>query len=255
VSDITAVEQMKFEAILGMASGYVLNFTNNTFAQFVAQSTGRDIFSDTYEYGSGSKANRLRAFWKLESNHLVGTLLNDLLEVAQLENPGLAADSSFEDCKKAAARLVSGGPGMDLAAISEDLSGPEFELILRAVRESIDRDEPELGLDRLHTLTIKYVRVLAQKRGLTVDREKPLHSVFGEYVKALKASGAVESVMTERIFKSAIGTFEAFNTVRNRQTLAHDNPVLGYEESMFIFNQVCSLLRFVRQIESAQIPV
>lgn len=255
MSDLKAVEQMRFEAILGMSSGYVLNFTNNTFAQFVAQSTGRDIYSGAYEYGSGSKANLLRGFWQVESNYAVGTLLADLLEVAEMDEPSLTGDPRLEECKRAVARLLSGGPSDDLAVISEDLSGPEFEVILRAVRDSVDRNEPELGLDRLHTLTIKYIRVLAENRGLTVDREKPMHSVFGEYVKALRASGAIESEMTERILKSGIGTLEAFNTVRNQQSLAHDNPILGYEESMFIFNHVCSLLRFVRQVEATKAEI
>lgn len=63
-----------------MATGYVLDFTNRTFEEFIRESTRRNIWDARYEYGSGSKANRLRAFWTKEENELVGKLLNALLD-------------------------------------------------------------------------------------------------------------------------------------------------------------------------------
>jgi hypothetical protein len=56
--------------------------------------------------------------------------------------------------------------------------------------------------------------------------------------------------MTERILKSSISTMEAFNHVRNNQSLAHDNPVLNYDESLLIYNHVCASVRFLESLES-----
>jgi len=61
MSDLTFVEKRKFEQLLGMETGYVLDFTNRSFAEFVLDSTGRNIYDSRYDYASGSKANRLRA--------------------------------------------------------------------------------------------------------------------------------------------------------------------------------------------------
>src|SRR5439155_16370826 len=83
MSDLTFVEKRKFEQFLGMSSGYVSDFTNRTFAEFVMDSTGRNIFDSRYDYASGSKANRLRAFWQKEDNALVGKLMNDLLDCVE----------------------------------------------------------------------------------------------------------------------------------------------------------------------------
>jgi|SRR5687768_15779281 hypothetical protein len=116
------------------------------------------------------------------------------------------------------------------------------------VREVIEKNQPEAGLDRLHTFVIKYVRTICELRGIEVNRDKALHSIFGEYVKRLREAGHLESVMTERIIKSSISVLEAFNDVRNNQSLAHDNPILNYEESLLIFNHVASSIR-VHQIE------
>ena len=55
--------------------------------------------------------------------------------------------------------------------------------------------------------------------------------------------------MTERILKSSISILEAFNDVRNNQSFAHDNPILNYNESILIFNNVSSVIKFIESIE------
>ena len=62
----------------------------------------------------------------------------------------------------------------------------------RVRHDSIEKNEPEAGLDRLHTFVMKLIRTLAEKRGVAIDRDKPLHSVFGEYVKARSGPVQVE---------------------------------------------------------------
>lgn len=96
---------------------------------------------------------------------------------------------------------------------------------------------------------IKFGRTLCEQHGITVSREKPLHSLFGEYVKRLHDDGQLESEMTARILKSSISVMEAFNDVRNNRSLAHDNPVLNHDESLLIYNHVAITVRFIRSLE------
>ena len=42
---------------------------------------------------------------------------------------------------------------------------------------------------------------------------------------------------------------ESFNDVRNNKSLAHDNPILNYEESLLIFNHVAASIRFIKSLE------
>ena len=92
--------------------------------------------------------------------------------------------------------------------------------------------------------------MLCKKHGITTERDKPLHSLAGQYVKALRSKGLIESEMTERILKSSISIMEAFNKVRNEQSYAHDNKVLSYDECLLIFGHVTSSIRFINAIES-----
>jgi hypothetical protein len=64
------------ERLFGMATGYVLDFTNSTFASFVRTAVG---FSP-YERYDGSKAIILRHIWLEEPSEVVAKLNLDLLE-------------------------------------------------------------------------------------------------------------------------------------------------------------------------------
>jgi hypothetical protein len=250
MSDLSFIEKSKLEKLFQMGGGYVLDFSNRTLAEFVTESTGRDIYDSKYELASGSKANRLRAFWAQEQNNLVGKLINDLLQYCRPTAGDLDRERLFEECERITARLRQSAPVDDLEAITPEGTERGFEVLARAVRDAIERNEPEAGLDRLHTYVTKLIRTLSGRRRVATDRDKPLHSVFGEYVRGLREAGLVESEMTERILKSSIGTMEAFNRVRNEKSLAHDNPTLNYDESLLIFNHVCSAVRFIRALEA-----
>jgi len=56
--------------------------------------------------------------------------------------------------------------------------------------------------------------------------------------------------MSEKILKYSINVIEAFNDIRNNKSLAHDNPVLNYDESVLIFNNVTNLIKFIQNIEN-----
>jgi hypothetical protein len=247
MANLTFGEKMKLEKLFGMSSGYVLDFSNRTFQEFVADSTHCNILDPKYEYASSSKANRLRKFWACEPNYVVGKLTGDLLEYCKLHNT--CPTELFDECRRIAKGLMHDSQVQEIEAIVPNAVGAGFETLAKSVRNSIENNEPETALDRLHTFVVKYVRVLCEKNGIETDRAKPLHSLFGEYIKRLRKSGLVESEMTERILKSSISILEAFNQVRNEHSLAHDNPMLSYNESLLIFNNVASSIRFISALE------
>ncbi|HTD44347.1 MAG TPA: hypothetical protein VK687_09210 [Bryobacteraceae bacterium] len=104
MSNLTNFEKRKFEQLLGMNTGYVLDFTNRSFAEFVLDSTSRDIYDPRYNYGSGSKANRLRAFWQKEENAVVGKLMTDMLDY------GGGIGALQEACRLIVSRLLHDSP-------------------------------------------------------------------------------------------------------------------------------------------------
>ena len=101
MSDLSYMEKHKFEKLFGMGTGYVWNFSDRTFREFVMDSTGLDIEDERYQYSSGSKANRLRAFWQKEENAVVGKLMKDMLDLS-----GVTGELE-QQCRGTVARLLN----------------------------------------------------------------------------------------------------------------------------------------------------
>lgn len=109
MSSMTSLEKRRFEDLFGMASGYVLDFSDRTFAQFFRENVGVNIYDDRYKYNGGSKAKRLRAFWEMDDDGEVGKALEALLELWRYQNElgkNSRADLTCSECLKTAARLM-----------------------------------------------------------------------------------------------------------------------------------------------------
>ena len=246
MADLKFVDKAHLEKVFDMGGGYVLDFSNRTFQEFVVDAVRKDIDDEKYHYASSSKANRLRQFWKVEPNYTVGLLTKTMAEYAL----SIGNDKELVAAALAIAeRLMESGDVEDLEAIIPITDDRAFEGLAKSVRESIENNEPEIGLDRLHTFLIKYLRTRCANRGIETERSRPLHSVLGEYIKIMKADGLIESEMTEHILKSCIKTLDKFNYVRNNQSLAHDNSILSFDESIYIFRHVCALVRLIQSLE------
>ncbi|MCL5031427.1 MAG: abortive infection family protein [Bacteroidetes bacterium] len=256
MSSFKGAEKLKFERLFGMSSGYVLDFSNRTFGDIILEITGINVY-DEVNYG-GSKANRLRTFWNHESDYNVSKLNSTLLEHWKTINENNINESDmklYEDCLIIIEKFGQSSIEEHLEAIQPNFDEKDFSLLAKSIRDTIQQNEPEVALDRLHTFVVKYIRSLCDKHKITYDKDKPLHSFFGEYVTHLKEQRIVDSQMTERILKSSISILEAFNQVRNNQSFAHDNPILNYNESMLIFKNISSIINFIQAIEKPKFTI
>jgi hypothetical protein len=257
MSDLNFIDKNKLENLLGMKSGYVLDFSDRTFQEFIIDSIGIDIYEVKYNYRSGSKANRLRGFWINESNYIVGKLLDSILQywLSRVQSGDINCNQSdeivFKDCEKIVERLKREVPVDNIDALQPNNDDKDFSLLSKSIKSSIENNEPEVALDRLHTFVIKYVRELCNKHLLLFTKDTPLHSLFGCYVKYIIGQNKIESKMTELILKSSISILESFNDIRNNKSLAHDNPILNYNESILIFNGISNVIKFIESLEKS----
>ena len=78
MANLTSTTKLKLEKLLEMGGGYVLDLSNDAFAELARTSIGLDPYE---KYGDGlSKAKLLRAIWEGESDASVAKLNLDLLE-------------------------------------------------------------------------------------------------------------------------------------------------------------------------------
>lgn len=79
MANLKQTDKLILENLFDMGGGYVLDFSNTSFQQFVFDTCKIDIYRSKYEIFGDSKAKRLRAFWQLESDKQVGILTNEML--------------------------------------------------------------------------------------------------------------------------------------------------------------------------------
>lgn len=82
---LTTTERQILEKLFQMGGGYVLNFSDRSFADFFRSDVGIDIDDPTFHSGSNSKANRLRCFWRKADNRTVGTSILKLIEYIETQ--------------------------------------------------------------------------------------------------------------------------------------------------------------------------
>lgn len=225
MADLSSIERRKLERLFRMGGGYVLDFSDRTFSEFFEEHTRRNIDAAIYRERGTSKANRLRGFWAVEGNHLVGKVIQALIQYGQAEdclgNEAGLTDLT-DDCWKIAARMLNDTPVAELDALTATANERDFETVAQHVREAIEKNQPEAAMDRLHTFLIKYLRTVCAHRGVEINRDKALHSIFGEYVKRLRAAsvctGSASEVLYEKmtVKKASVDrrTFAVKSTVK-----------------------------------------
>ncbi|MCZ0933363.1 MAG: hypothetical protein OXJ52_09470, partial [Oligoflexia bacterium] len=80
MSQLKMHEKKLFEKLFDRG-GYVLDFNDRTFVEFF-RDHGINIEKEKYRFNGRSKMKRLRAFWEIESDNVVGKVLQSLLEYA-----------------------------------------------------------------------------------------------------------------------------------------------------------------------------
>ncbi len=109
MSSLTPVEKRMVEQLLGMGSGYVFDFNDRSFSAFFREVANLDINENVYHRDGNSKAKRMRVFWEVEPDAIVGLVLSELLKLKAID---LKDDEQlvFTACQVAADRLLGKKP-------------------------------------------------------------------------------------------------------------------------------------------------
>lgn len=109
MAQLKTTQKRYFENLFNMNTGYVLDFTNKEFAQLFSDTVSINIYDNKYAENGTSKAKRLRAFWALETDLIVGKVLNELLEIwkfEQLKKSQTINNELYDECKVIVNKLL-----------------------------------------------------------------------------------------------------------------------------------------------------
>jgi hypothetical protein len=172
MSSLSSVEKRRLSAFLRMDNGYVLDFDNMTFGEFFRGEAGVDIYSDKYASYGTSKAKRMRAFWELEPDQLVGKVLNALIDNDLASAPDTVPVDypvQVDRCRAIAQRLMAAGTNLELLKGSVVL-GNAVHLAeqIRRIEQAIDTD-PALAVGTAKELVEAVCKTILAERGKPVD--------------------------------------------------------------------------------------
>ncbi|MBF7074089.1 hypothetical protein ISG33_11830 [Glaciecola sp. MH2013] len=255
MANINKQEQRQLEKALGMASGYVLDFSKEEFREFVLEHTGKDINDPKYIQDSESNADRLRVFWLAESNHTIAVLFKALIDEwdswTTMQDP-LHPSSDF---LRITERLTVSAPAPDIWVVVPNAADKDFETVANEIRESIARDEPTAALERLYTFLRRYFKILSQKHKLVDKDNLSLYELVDLYVGHSRDNKSMKARIFDDVLRSSIAKFEDLHEVMNTQSFVNKKQILSKDEAMLILEHVASSIRFIestRQTQTAQ---
>jgi hypothetical protein len=171
-----------------MSNGYVLGFSDRTFAEFVFETVGQEIHDAQYAVGGTSKANKLRTFWKNESDVMVGKLILALVDYDAKLNPSqdIESEDRARKCREIAARLLAGGPNLNpLMEHATVLNANHLAEQIRRLEASVEKD-PSLAIGTAKELIETCCKTILAERGKPVAGTPDISTLTKETLKELK---------------------------------------------------------------------
>jgi hypothetical protein len=130
MSSLTDIEKRYFEKLLGMQSGYVLDYSDPTFGEFFNRHRV-SIHAQKYQSYGTSKAKKMRAFWEQEPDILVGKVLGEMLDAYEadctLNNRDIDAPV-LQKAREIVARLSGVAASPKAAQTIDDFLHSEFSI-------------------------------------------------------------------------------------------------------------------------------
>lgn len=253
---LTNSELKIFENLL-INGGYVLDFNNSDFRQFVLDVTGIDVYDKEYSQhveeimGGSSKGKILKYFLHNESETSIMRLLKELidyLEVLIVTPDELGNYFEVNPMQLNSAKSILEKYDNTDYLIKFGSTEEKIDNLIEDINQSIIKGKPEFTLDRLHTLMHNYVKELCDKHNIEYDNHESLNQIFRRYTKFINRK--LESDLSKTILVQTGSIFDKFNNVRNNQSYAHDNDILNRAESLLIYRNVVNIYEFIKTIEN-----
>lgn len=260
MSCISFIEKQTINRLFGIQNGYIFSFaqghgyTETTSKNIILESCGINIFEDE-EFKGLSQQKCFEKICNEKDSNLVAKLLKGFSEYfCFYMGDGFWSDEESRDywtVQKIIEKLTNEGSVNLDVNVEEDL-----QKFIEDIKLKMLSGNPEMALDRLHTFSTKYLRMICQKHGVDIDDGKgnfyPLHSLVGNLKKWYKKEEYFESEFCEVAIQNSINVFDKFNSIRNDHSAAHPNKILNEIEADYVVRIVSDTLTFIDKIESTK---
>lgn len=225
MSSLKASEKAKFEKLFNMDSGYVLHFSDSTFGTFFADFEIEINIDRKYRKYGSSKAKKLRAFWEIEPDHLVGQVLAEMID-----SVNFSSEESFlaDECRTIAHRLLSGQMNLDgLKSTAETFNLQYMSRQIKRMESSIETD-PDLAIGTAKELVETCCKTILKERHVSFfEKGDDLPKLVKMTLKELNLvprsipDSAKGSETIKRILSNLSSVLQGIGELRNKYGTGH----------------------------------
>lgn len=185
MSSLEPREKGKWEDLLQMSGGYVSNFSDATMGQFFYEHGNIDIHSTKYQRQGTSKAKKLREFWTVEPDAVVGPVLVALAEYTEEHTYQPDADK-IAACRQIAQRLLGVRPNLkDIKAVAIKHDAAYLAQQIKRMEDAVVID-PHLAIGTAKELIETICRTILTERGKPVTGVPDIAQLTKVTLKELK---------------------------------------------------------------------
>jgi hypothetical protein len=186
MSSLTFKEKTILEKLFDMGNGYVSNFSDSTIARFFSDTVDVEIHSEKYQSTGTSKAKKVREFWRIEPDYLVGKSIAALIEHVE-ENGGLSEEKMklLQPCKAIATRLLSGAVNLEHLKETVTFDSKHLAEQIRRMEVSV-RTDPALAIGTAKELIETCCKTILAERGKALPGKPDIPELTKATLKELK---------------------------------------------------------------------
>jgi hypothetical protein len=225
---------------IGVAAGYLGDFSYGSHQKFYAE---LDLDIDPAKY-TGTTKDRFIEILSRQAPDIQVRILVGVLKKYPAGSSELRTQEKADEVRSWIARLASvNGVAQPILRITSDV----VERALADAEQLIKSTGAVSGVDRVHTALHGYLGQVCMDASISADKDLSITELFKlireqHPVFAVSPAGA-EEIM--RIIRAMSTIVDAINTLRNRVSMAHPNPVLLEEpEAMLAINLVRAILHY-----------
>ncbi|MCS3898979.1 hypothetical protein M2171_008112 [Bradyrhizobium japonicum USDA 38] len=137
MASLSTVDMKLIDSLFGMYGGYVLTFSNKTYASFFSRDVGIDIYDDAYAIHGTSKGKRLWGFLEVGQTNAVIKALHALWEIREAERMERGEEEKIPQARARLTALIVklGGkaivdPSAESTALPAQPAGPSQSMLV-----------------------------------------------------------------------------------------------------------------------------
>jgi len=175
-------EMRRLDVLFQSSPGYVLDFTDRTFAEFFEDELGIEIDDERFHFLGSSKMRRLRAFVELEDAHLVAQALQALFKYRVDNTPSQDAELTQhrELLNQLLARILEGKAIPARAGLAKTADILNFDTVQRDIDRALKAAErdPESAVTSASSTLESVCRSILVELGQPLPAKKDIRTLF-----------------------------------------------------------------------------